>query len=88
MSQEWVKVEDGLPPMERPVWMLLPDSDQPIIGCRTDDGEGWVWGRCYSLVDCYWNPATRGWEAENCEVDDDYQPTHWAYLINPPEVQP
>jgi hypothetical protein len=87
MSEEWVKVEDELPSLDVPVWILIPDSNEPIIGCRTDDGEGWVWARCYSLADCYWNKETQRWEVDNCEADDDYHPTHWQYLPNPLEKE-
>jgi hypothetical protein len=87
----WVNVKDRLPRMREAVWILLPYSDQPKIGCRTENGEGWVWGRCYSLDDIYWTPrrlyVLQGWVADKCVVDDDYRPTHWAYLITPPEME-
>jgi hypothetical protein len=85
---EWINVEDELPPLEVPVWILLPNYDQPTIGCRTGDGEGWVWARCYYLVNCYWNPDTRGWEVQYRVADNDYHPTHWQYLPQPLEVKP
>jgi hypothetical protein len=84
---EWVRVEDALPPLGVPVWVFLPDLGQPVIGCRVESSTGWLWARCYRNFDWYWSCSERAWKA-HCEVYDGYEPTHWQYLPQPPEVTP
>jgi len=43
------------------------------------DSEYWLWGNAYSSI---WHTGVN-WDADN-ETDDDYQPTHWMSLPNPP----
>lgn len=74
----WIPVEQELPPMDVPVWLYLPDIRQPVIGCRSDGGEGWLWCRCY---DDYWFDGE--WKTSTADADDD-KPSHWMPLPLPP----
>jgi hypothetical protein len=80
----WVKVEDELPPLNVPVWVFLPSIGQPVIGGRFDKGDGWFW--CLCDDEFYWDKDEHVWKADNCDGDDAV-PTHWAYLITPPEME-
>jgi hypothetical protein len=84
--RKWVRTEEGLPPLDLPVWMFLADTGQIVIGCRSEAEEGWLWGECYD-GDYWWDNEKRIWKADNCEQDDDYQPTHWQYLPQPPVME-
>jgi hypothetical protein len=87
MSDKWTRVEDELPPLNVPVWLFLPCIGQPVIGCRSDDGDGWWWGQCGDGY--YWDKDERVWKVDSCDVDvDDSIPTYWQYLPQPPEVNP
>jgi|GEM_PF-2714674 len=77
----WIPVERELPPLDVPVWLYLPDVRQHVIGCRSDGGEGWLWGRCYS--DFWYDPDMGEWKTETCDTDD-YAPSHWMSLPVPP----
>lgn len=77
----WISVDTELPPLDLPVWLYFPDIRQPIIGCRSDD-DGWLWGRCY---DDYWYDPDKGtWRTTTCDTDD-YHPSHWRRLPEPPQ---
>ena len=76
---EWISVEDRLPPLDRIVWLFRPKYG-PFIGCRTDDGDGWLWANSYGSQ--YWHEGK--WEGD-AEIDDDYDVTHWMPLPDPPE---
>ena len=85
----WVSVETDLPPMGRPVWIYEPGHGI-FIGARGDLGEGeWMWGHCYG--DYFYSETSRGvgvWRTHTNETDDDYRPTHWMPLPEPPGVKP
>ena len=75
----WIPIESELPPLEMPVWLYLPNIRQPVIGFRSDGGEGWLWCRCY---DGFWYDGE--WKADISEDEDD-KPSHWMPLPVPPE---
>lgn len=77
----WVSAKDRTPPEDTPVWMYLPDIKQPVIGCVSDVGNGQEWGMCYD--DYYFDPKEKIWKAYTCDAED-YHPTHWKLLPNPP----
>ena len=77
----WRPCSIELPPLEIPVWLWLPQIEQSIIGCRTDDGEGWTWARCYD--DWFWNKKANQWDTGTAEQDD-LQPEYWMPLPQPP----
>lgn len=74
----WIPIERDLPPMDVPVWLYLPNIRQPVIGCRSAGGEGWLWCRSY---DDYWFDGT--WKTSTAEADGD-EPSHWMPLPYPP----
>jgi hypothetical protein len=86
---KWISVKDELPPLDLPVWILLPDTGEPVVGARSDDGNGWKWGLCYG--DFYWDRDERVWKICTYYFNVEggvYHPTHWQYLPQPPEVEP
>lgn len=67
--------------MDTPCWLW--DGKRIWIGGRgMVDSESWLWGNAYGSI---WHNGVK-WEADN-ETDDDYQPTHWLSLPNPPNRQ-
>lgn len=75
------KDSSTLPPLDVPVWLFLPDVQQLVIGCRSDDGDGWLWGRCYD--DFYYDKDAQIWKTDTCDTDD-YNPSAWMPLPYPP----
>jgi len=78
MGGGWISVKDKLPPVDVPVWIYDPEIGGPIIGGRSDGGEGWLWCECYGQ---HWYD---GWQASDFEQDD-ITPTHWMPLPDPPD---
>lgn len=78
---KWISVKDDKPPENEPVWISTENG--MFIGAWTYDGEYWLWGNCYHSQ--YWNSIEHQWESYEIQVDDDYQPTHWMSLPNPPK---
>lgn len=79
-SEDWQRVTDALPPMDTPCWLW--DGKKIWIGGRVMvDSECWLWGNAYSSI---WHNGVK-WDADN-DTDDDYQPTHWMSLPNPPNA--
>lgn len=76
----WVPVGERLPDFDVPVWMLI--DGRILTGARCDDADGWLWGRIYGSV----HYCGDKWQADDCETDDDYQPTHWRQLPEAPKV--
>ena len=82
MSKAWKRIEDGLPPLDEVVWMYLPDTGQPVIGCREMvDNVSWLWANAHGA---FWYDKEAGQWRADCESDEDYQPSHWMYLPKPP----
>ena len=80
-TTKWIQIEKQLPPMEVPVWLYMPDIGQPVIGCRSDGDDGWVWCRCY---DDFWF-ADGEWKTGTAE-EEDAHPSHWMALPCPPQT--
>jgi hypothetical protein len=78
---KWIPVSERLPPEDTPVWMFIPDIEQPVLGCLSDAGEGMDWGRCYD--EYWWDKNNQVWKADCCDVDGDV-PSHWKSLPMPP----
>ncbi len=76
-EREWMPIENGLPPIDQPVWMRL-EHGSIIVGARGEDSDGWLWGNCYGSQ--YFDTRTNAWNAGDCEADDDYTVTHWQPL--------
>jgi hypothetical protein len=81
LERFWTPVSESLPSFDVPVW--LTDGKVIWIGARTDDPEGWLWGKTYGT-----EHYSRGqWVADDIEVDEDYRPTHWSHLPQPPVAE-
>jgi len=76
----WILCVDRMPDLDEIVFLFAP-PDWIIVGNRSDDGEGWLWGRCYGHF--WWDANASRWDGD-CEQDDDYKPTHWRPLPYPP----
>ena len=74
---EWISVDESLPELDVPVWLFCDDGI--FIGCRGEDGDFWQWGRSYDDI---W--YDEGWHTLTSDADD-YQPTHWQALPEPPK---
>lgn len=77
--------EAYLPPMGIPIWLYLPDVEQPTVGLREEYEGGWIWAICYSHP--YWDKDEQKWCANNAEADD-IAPSHWMPLPLPPGFRP
>ena len=66
-----------LPPLGEIVWLW--DGKTIWLGGCADDCDGWLWGNTYGHI---WHNGTK-WDGE-IETDDDYKPTHWMRLPEPP----
>lgn len=75
----WVQTAERLPDMDLPVWLY--ENGFVFIGCRGDCGEGWLWAQCYVVPSFN---AQGAWQSVGAEADDDYQPTLWQPLPEPP----
>lgn len=73
---QWVSVDERLPDIDVPVWLYEPGRGA-WVGCRSDSGEGWLWGNTYGNHSLR---ADGSWSAWGHEVDDDYRPTFWQPL--------
>lgn len=74
-----------LPEMGVPVWLYQPGRGIWIGGRgEVNAEEGWLWGNSHG--DCSSTASQDGllWHSHTLEVDDDYQPTHWMLLPQPP----
>lgn len=80
----WRAIADELPEFGVPVW--LHEDGHIFVGERSDDSDGWLWANCYDSFG-YDKNANR-WNSYSAEVDDDYQPSHWMPLPNPPSPSP
>lgn len=78
---QWISVDERLPPIETPVWLLQEGRIRPMfVGCYTDTGDGLLWADCNGSE--YWNGSE--WECTEAEFDD-YKIAAWMPLPNPPE---
>ena len=78
---KWIPVDQQLPALDVPVWLYLPDIRQPVIGCRSSEGAGWVWSRCY---DDFWFDGA--WKTSTAEADGD-EVSNWMPLPMAPNAQ-
>jgi len=78
----WISVKDRLPSFFQVV--TIHYQGRVAFGGRVVyNDEGWLWGRCSDAVirldkihDATWHYI---------EWDDDYEVTHWAEIVSPPE---
>jgi hypothetical protein len=77
----WVSVEERLPEFDVPVWMH-ESGGRIRIGAWCFTGDGSLWTNCYGSE--FYSHKLGRWDASDMEMDDDYQPTHWMPLPEPP----
>ena len=77
----WIKVSEKLPDLDVPVWLY--EAGRIYLGGRVED-DGWLWAQCYGQI---WWTSNPGWKGD-LESDDDYAPTHWMPLPEPPKDKP
>jgi len=76
----WVETSKELPPLGQMVWCF--EDGNVWLGSREDpDNEGWLWTQCYNHF--WWNGKKYDGDFE---ADDDYRPTHWALVPEPPNA--
>ena len=78
-NDDWIPTSVALPELDVPVWMYLPEPHQMVIGCRSDEGKGWRWCRCY---DEFWFDKT--WKTSTAK-NEGFTVTHWKPLPMPPD---
>ena len=80
MKNDWLLVsENNLPPLDEIVWLW--DGKRIWIGGCTDDGDGWLWGNTCGRA---WHTGTK----REGKLDlDDYKPTHWLPMPQPPREE-
>ncbi len=76
-NQQWKPVSDA--PVGVPMWLHQEGRAIWIGGKDAVDYETWLWGNCY---DNYWHDGAE-WKGD-IECDDDYQPTLFMLLPQPP----
>lgn len=69
--------QKSMPAFGQIVWLF--DGKRVWLGGCEDDGEGWLWGNTYGQI---WHNGMN-WDGD-LETDDDYKPTHWMPLPEPP----
>lgn len=80
MTSIWQPVRaDNLPPLDEIVWLW--DGRIMWIGGRADDSDGWLWANTYGRA---WHDGKK-WHGD-LETDDDYKPTHWMRMPQPPSA--
>jgi hypothetical protein len=72
-----------LPEEGVPVWIY--DGETMFVCTLEFADEGYFWGRCYD--DFYYDERDSKWKTTTSEADD-YHPTHWMLLPEPPEATP
>lgn len=80
-SADWRPITKDEPSLGHICWLW--DGRNIWIGGRDMvDSEYWLWGNCYNSI---WYNGDK-WDGD-IETDDDYQPTNWMPLPNPPNAQ-
>ncbi len=82
---EWKALKDEQPAELETVWACNPATGFVALACRVwiEDGEagGWLWAVSNGTI---WQEAGR--IISECEMDDDYDFTHWLPLPVLPNV--
>jgi len=76
----WTPISEEFPCEGVPVFLW--DGKRVWVGAHEFDGDGWAFGNTYGHF--YFNSKSGDWETSDNECDDDYKPTHWMYLPEPP----
>lgn len=83
-ARRWIPVDEDLPDESIPVWVYIPDIGQPVVMSLEEVGEGELaWCNAQHLF--WYDKDLETWSCEP-DFDDDYRPTHWQPLPEPPEA--
>lgn len=78
----WKLLSDEQPPEGVPVWFYEPrDYRTMYVGTLEFVDDAWLVGLCYGSE--YYSAKDKHWKCGDSEADD-YQPTHWMPLPEPP----
>jgi hypothetical protein len=82
---EWKLLKDEQPAERETVWACNPETKFVALACRVwiDDGDlsGWLWAVSNGTI-----YQENGRIVSECEMDDDYDFTHWHPLPSLPNV--
>ncbi len=77
MTRLWISFSDELPDENETVWLYNEGNKFVALGCRVWTGEDGGWLYALSNGNIY---NESGKIVSECEVDDDYEFTHWSRL--------
>ena len=78
-KMEWVNVDDNLPDENQTVWACNIKKGWVMLACLIYE-DGWLWAVSNGLI-----YAEDGKIVSECEMDDDYEVTHWIALPELPK---
>lgn len=76
---EWINVKEKLPEENETVWAINKEKGWVMLGCLIYD-DGWLWAKSNGFI-----YAENGNIVAECELDDDYDVTHWQPLPKLPK---
>jgi len=77
---EWISVKDRLPEYNETVWACNEKDGYVNLACIVNpDNDGWLWAVTNGII-----YSEDGKIVSECELDDDYDFTHWMPL---PEIK-
>lgn len=77
---EWIDVNERLPNELDTVWMYNVYTNFIALGAHVFVGDGYVWSKSNNLI-----YEEDGLIFSECEIDDDYEITHWIPLPELPK---
>lgn len=80
----WVSFEQGFPDENETVWLYNCNNNHIALGCRVWTGEDGGWCLALSNGTIY---GENGKIVSECDIDDDYEFTHWSRLPELPEIK-
>jgi hypothetical protein len=78
---KWIDVNKKMPSENETVWLLNENDKFIRIGCRVyEQNEGWFWAISNGIIYIENNKIV-----SECEIDDDYEITHWQKMPSLPK---
>lgn len=71
----WINVNDQLPQENQTVWACNSKTKYVNLMCLVYDEDGWLWAETNGVIF-----SENGFIVSECELDDDYDITHWHPL--------